>query len=130
MSYLLDTHVWLWLLTEPERLRAEVVERLADSRARVVLSAVSGWEIAIRFSLGHLPLPERPATYVPERMRHSGVEGLAIEHVHALRVAELPPHHRDPFDRLLIAQAQVERLTLVTADEAFDPYDVERISAN
>lgn len=79
---------------------------------------------------GPLPLPELPATYVPVRMRHSGVEGLAIEHVHALRVAAFPPHHRDPFDRLLIAQAQVERLTLVTADEAFDPYDVERISAN
>ncbi len=124
MTFLLDTHVWLWLLADPERIRPDLMARLRDTRIRLVLSAVSSWEIAIKHALGRLPLPEPPERYVPSRMKRSGVEGLAVEHAHALRVASLEHHHRDPFDRLLIAQAQLERLTILTADPVFESYDV------
>jgi PIN domain nuclease of toxin-antitoxin system len=129
VTYLLDTHVWLWLLTDPERIRPELLAELRDGRTRVLLSAASSWEIAIKWAIGRLPLPSPPATFVPARMQRSGVEGLPMTHTHALRVATLPRLHRDPFDRALIAQAQLERLTIVTADRAFDGYDVKLVRA-
>ena len=128
-SYLLDTHVWLWLQTTPERIRPELVDVLADRANTLLLSAASSWEIAIKYRLGKLPLPEPPAEYVPTRMRLSGVSGLPIEHAHALRVGDLPEHHGDPFDRLLIAQAQLLNVPIVTADGQFDAYEVERVAA-
>lgn len=128
-SYLLDTHVWLWLQTTPERLRHEVVDLLGDRANTVLLSAASSWEIAIKYRLGKLPLPEPPAEYVPERMRLSGVTPLPIEHAHALRVADLPEHHADPFDRLIIAQAQLLNVPIVTADGQFVSYEVETVLA-
>lgn len=123
MKFLLDTHCWLWLQTEPGRLPDDLLETLAESSSQRYLSAASAWEIAIKYAVGKLPLPEPPALYVPERMRLSRFEELAVTHAHALAVAGLPPHHRDPFDRVLVAQAQVEGLTLVTADAAIEPYD-------
>lgn len=129
MSYLLDTHVWLWLLTDPARIRADLLSELRFGRTRLLLSAASSWEIAIKWGIGRLPLPDPPATYIPSRMLRSGVEGLPVEHAHALRVAGLPNLHRDPFDRLLIAQAQVERLMIVTVDPVFDAYDVSVVRA-
>jgi len=74
--------------------------------------------------LGKLKLPETPARYVPSRLAGQGMDSLPIEHAHALRVADLPPHHSDPFDRLLVAQAQVERMTLMTADPQMVAYDL------
>lgn len=124
VKILLDTHCWLWLQTDPGRFDAELLGTLADPSSRRYLSAASSWEIAIKYALGKLPLPEPPAVYVPERMRLSRFEGLAVTHTHALAVADLPPYHRDPFDRILVAQARVEELTLVTADAALEPYDV------
>ena len=126
-SYLLDTHVWLWLQTTPERMRQEVVELLADRANTLLLSAASSWEIAIRYRLGKLPLPEPPVDYVPERMRLSGVTALPIEHAHALRVGALPEHHGDPFDRLIIAQAQLLSVPIVTGDGQFAAYEVETV---
>ena len=128
-SYVLDTHVWLWLQTTPERIREEVVDLLADRANTLLLSAASSWEIAIKYRLGKLPLPEPPAEYVPERMRRSGVTALPVEHAHALRVADLPEHHGDPFDRLIIGQAQSLDVPIVTADGQFDAYEVETVAA-
>ena len=128
-SYVLDTHVWLWLQSTPERLRDKVVDLLADRANTLLLSAASSWEIAIKYRLGKLPLPEPPAEYVPERMRLSGVTALPVEHAHALRVADLPEHHGDPFDRLIIAQAQLLNVPIVTADGQFGAYEVETIPA-
>lgn len=125
MRFLVDTHCWLWLQASPERLAREVVSLLEDPDNELLLSAASSWEIAIKYAIGKLRLPEAPDRYVPRRMSASGTRGLAIEHAHSLRVAELPMHHRDPFDRLLVAQAQIEKLTLVTVDPQFDDYDVE-----
>ena len=127
MNFLLDTHCWLWLQSEPGRLPEDLLETLADSTSRRYLSAASAWEIAIKYAAGKLPLPEPPALYVPERMRLSRFEALAVTHAHALAVAALPPHHRDPFDRVLVAQCRVEGLTLVTADAAIEPYDLSMV---
>jgi PIN domain nuclease of toxin-antitoxin system len=79
--------------------------------------------------MGRLELPTPPETLIPEHLRRSGVVGLAIEHAHALRVSALPAHHRDPFDRVLVAQAQVESLAILTADLVFRQYDIEVVDA-
>jgi len=124
MNLLLDTHVWLWLQVSPGRIRPDVLALLHDRGNRLVLSAASAWEIAIKYALGKLALPEPPSDYVSSRLSSGGVESLAVNHRHALRVASLAAHHNDPFDRLLIGQASIERLTIVTADQAFERYDV------
>jgi PIN domain nuclease of toxin-antitoxin system len=92
-----------------------------------VLSAASSWEVAIKVGLGKLELPAPAERFVPEQLAEDGIDALAIEHAHALRVARLPPHHSDPFDRLLIAQAQLERCALLTADPRLYAYDVELV---
>lgn len=127
MRYLIDTHCWLWLQTEPNRFEHELLQDLARPDTERYFSAASAWEIAVKHALGKLPLPQSPAMYVPERMRLSGVRGLDITHAHALAVSELPLHHRDPFDRMLVAQARVEGLTLITADPVFANYEVPGI---
>ncbi|WP_131786397.1 type II toxin-antitoxin system VapC family toxin [Protofrankia symbiont of Coriaria ruscifolia] len=127
--YLLDTQVWLWLLAEPRRLRDDTRDLLTDTANEVLLSAASGWEISIKYRLGKLVLPEPPRSYVPDRMRRTGMTPLAVEHDHVLRVAELPDHHRDPFDRLLVAQAQALDVPLVTADGQLSAYEVKTLPA-
>lgn len=129
MSVLLDTQVFLWLLTRPERLGPKTLSFLEDDRNEMFLFAASSWEIAIKYRLGRLPLPEAPGLYIPDRMRRSGVEALPIAHSHALVVASLEDHHRDPFDRILVAQAQVEGLSLVSADPILARYGVPLIDA-
>jgi PIN domain nuclease of toxin-antitoxin system len=124
MRLLVDTHVWLWLQVAPGRIDAATLALLADPSHDVMLSAASAWELAIKHALGRLVLPAPPAEYVPSRMSRSGISALPVLHAHALRVAELPVHHRDPFDRLLVAQAQYEGLTLVTSDRQLAAYDV------
>lgn len=127
MRVLLDTHVWLWMLTEPARL-GEALDLVSDARNELLLSAASTWEIVIKHGLGRLELPEPPAVYVPDRIRSTQVTPLAIEHSHTLEVAQLPLLHRDPFDRLLVAQARVLRVPVVTADERLAAYDVEVVA--
>lgn len=129
MKLLLDTHCWLWMLAAPERLSAAARRLVAAGENELLLSAASAWEIAIKHTLGKLRLPEPPAAYLPPLMSASGVTPLPVLHGHAFRVADLPPHHRDPFDRLLIAQAQVEGIPILTADPVFSRYDVEVIKA-
>lgn len=125
MGYLLDTHCWLWLQTEPERFPDHLLNRLADRAVDLFLSAASAWEIGIKHAAGRLTLPEPPEVYVPEGMRRTGTRELPVSHAHALAAAALPPHHRDPFDRLLVAQSGIEGLLLVTVDCAIQRYDVE-----
>lgn len=125
MKYLLDTSVWLWSLTASERIRPEGRKLIANGEEEVYLSAVSSWEIAIKWALGKLELPEPAATYVPKRMTEQRIRPLPITHSHALAVSQLPAHHRDPFDRLLVAQAQAEGMVILTADRAFQAYAVE-----
>lgn len=129
MRILLDTQCWLWMLMAPERFSEDSRSLVEASENDLYLSAASAWEIAIKFGLGKLTLPGRPAGLIPELMSRTAVVALPIQHSHALRVADLPAHHRDPFDRLLVAQAQLEDLPLLTADPQFEPYDVKILRA-
>ena len=109
----------------PGRLSARSQTLLVDPENQLFLSSASAWEIAIKYSIGKLPLPLPPADYVPSRMETSGTSALPVLHAHALHVATLPLHHGDPFDRLLIAQARLEDLSILTADRQFADYEVE-----
>jgi PIN domain nuclease of toxin-antitoxin system len=129
MRFLIDTHVFLWLETEPERLAHKARALLEDTANELYLSAVSGWEIAIKHALGKLPLPADPPIYVPARLMRGGFQSLDVTMSHALAVSGLPAFHDDPFDRLLIAQAQVEGLTLVTVDNRISQYPVRVLNA-
>lgn len=117
---LLDTHIFLWWRGEPSRLISAVRGRIATADL-VFVSVASAWEAAIKVASGRLDLPDTMEAGVLA----SGFEKLLIAFSHAERAATLPPHHRDPFDRMLVAQAQAEGLTLVTHDRRLEPYDVE-----
>lgn len=119
-SLLLDTHVVLWWRAASPRMPTAARDAIANADA-VFVSAASAWEVAIKQALGRLRLPDRFATGVEE----SGFEQLAVTFDHAERAGALPPHHSDPFDRMLIAQALEERLTLVTHDRRFEPYGAD-----
>jgi len=127
MTVLLDTHCWLWWVAVPEKLSDNARGQIADKDNTVLLSAASSWEMAVKYSIGKLKLPEPPGAFVPSRLARDRMAALAIEHAHALHVAQLPLHHHDPFDRLLIAQAQVESIPIMTVDRQFEQYDVEII---
>jgi PIN domain nuclease of toxin-antitoxin system len=129
MRILLDTQSWLWMVSAPDRLSAASQALVADADTELLLSAASAWEIAIKESIGKLTLPEPAERYVPSRLASFRTASLPISHNHALRVGVLPMHHRDPFDRILIAQAQIEGLPLLTGDPRMARYDVELISA-
>src|SRR5262245_20056748 len=102
---------------------------VVDKSNEVYFSAATAWEIVIKHALGKLSLPVPPADYVPQRVTALGHLSLPIEQRHTLRVSELPLHHKDPFDRILVAQAQVESMHLVTADRLVTAYDVPFIWA-
>lgn len=129
MRFLIDTNCWLWMVAEPERLSKPSRQRILDVTNERILSAASAWEIALKYSIGKLELPEPPHEFVPNRMASTLTTPLAIQHQHALQAARLPLHHRDPFDRLLIAQALIERIPIMTADRQFKAYGVELIPA-
>ncbi len=129
MRILLDTQCWLWMAAAPDRLSARARALVEDADHDLLLSAASAWEIVIKHALGKLRLPEPPEQYVPSRMIALHTMPLPIEQVHALGAGALPAHHRDPFDRLLVAQARIERLPIMTADAVFDRYDVRVIKA-
>lgn len=119
MSLLLDTHVVLWWLADDPALADEIKARL-DHEPDVYVSAVTIWEVAIKQAIGKLPEPAG----LPERIRDSGFAELPITSQHAITAGRLPPVHRDPFDRMLVAQAQHENLTLVTRDPRCQKYEV------
>ena len=125
MKYLLDTSVFLWSNGALERLNRQATTVLSSKSSEVYLSATSSWEIAIKFALGALRLPSPPLQFIPDALRILSIRSLEISHLHSLAAGALPPHHRDPFDRMLIAQANSEEMVLLTADRVFEKYDVE-----
>jgi PIN domain nuclease of toxin-antitoxin system len=122
VKLLLDTQCWLWWFAQPEQLSEEAITQIADETNELWFSVASVWEIGIKVAIGKLPLPEPPDRYISSRMGQLGVRSLEITATHALRAAALPLHHRDPFDRMLIAQAQLEDMTIVSADAMFKQY--------
>jgi PIN domain nuclease of toxin-antitoxin system len=127
---LLDTNVLLWMQAEPERLGRTARELVEDGANDLLWSAAGSWEIAIKHALGRLELPEPPLDYVPRVMRAQGLNPLPIEHRHALMAGALPAHHRDPFDRILVAQGQAIGVAVMTGDPAFSAYDVDIVPAD
>jgi len=129
VKVLVDTHCWLWALARPEALNTEAAAFLSDGETEVVFSAVSVWEIAIKSALGKLRVSAKGGDSLFDIIESQPVTRLPILHSHARHVASLPLHHGDPFDRLLIAQAQMENLPIMTADDQFLRYEIEVIWA-
>jgi PIN domain nuclease of toxin-antitoxin system len=127
MTVLLDTHAFLWFCQDDPRLRAGAKTVIEDAGNRKLLSVASYWEIAIKAGLGKLTLGEPSGTYITAALSRTGVELLPISLAHATRVETLPPHHRDPFDRLLVAQVLIEAIPIVGVDLIFDAYGVTRL---
>ena len=126
MRLLLDTHACLWFVGGDERLSTRARQMIEDTHNQPVLSTASLWEMAIKISLGKLTLDPPFATFIPQHLRLNGIQLLSIDFRHTVRVAELPFHHRDPFDRLLVAQALTEDMPLLSGDPIFDAYGVIR----
>jgi PIN domain nuclease of toxin-antitoxin system len=127
LNLLLDTNALLWWLNGSERLGGPARSVISNPRNVVYVSAASAWEIAIKLALGKLAVSVYAGNWLPEALRVNRFTALAITVEHALAVEHLPPHHTDPFDRLLLAQAVAENLTIVTADVKFEPYAVPLI---
>lgn len=127
MKLLLDTCTFLWCIEGGAALSDEAKRALVDPSNDVYLSAVSAWEIVVKHALGKLPLPEPPERYVPAQRQMRGIERLPLDEEAALHLLRLPPLHRDPFDRMLICQALMVGLTLVTPDELILRYPVRTL---
>lgn len=125
MKLLLDTHAFLWWVADDERLSARARRAIGDARNEVLVSAVTGWEISVKAALGRLELPDPPDRFVPEQLRANAFGSLAITMSHALAVSRLPAVNQDPFDRLLVAQTLVERLSIVSGDDDIARYPVK-----
>lgn len=131
MTLLLDTHTVLWWLTGDRRLGTVARAAIGSSQTTAWVSAASVWEAAIKVAAGRWRLPKPPADLLSDAaLAHAGFQAIGIRTAHALAAAALPPHHHDPFDRMLIAQAQVDTLTIVTSDPAFGAYDVNVLAAS
>jgi PIN domain nuclease of toxin-antitoxin system len=122
VRFLLDTCTFLWLTANPERLPARIISAIEKSENDLVLSVASAWEISIKYRLRRLDLPDQPNRYIPQRLSEYRIRSLAIGLTHVIEAAAMPLHHNDPFDRLLIGQAVIENLTIITPDAAFLPY--------
>ncbi|MGB3640137.1 MAG: type II toxin-antitoxin system VapC family toxin [Rivularia sp. (in: cyanobacteria)] len=129
MKLLLDTQCWLWWFSEPEKLNEETIEQIVTETNEIWFSVASVWEIGIKVAIGKLPLPEPTLYYISTRMTQLGARMLEITAIHALQAASLPLHHGDPFDRMLIGQAQIEDMTIASADSMFDRYQISLIWA-
>jgi PIN domain nuclease of toxin-antitoxin system len=126
-SLLLDTHAMLWFFWDDPQLSADAKAEIEDADNRKLVSVASCWEVAIKVGLGKLNLGESSRSFLPREIARNNFELLNITLDHATAVEGLPLHHRDPFDRLLIAQAVVENLTVVGGDTAFDAYGIARL---
>lgn len=130
MKLLLDTHVLVWFMAEPTRLDERVVNALREGRASVLISVASWWELGIKHALGRLE-----GAVMPQQLRESWldldtVQEVSIRAEHVYEAVQLPPHHRDPFDRMIIAQARIEGATLISADAFVRLYDVPLMRAD
>lgn len=127
MRLLLDSHAFLWFVLDDPRLGASALGLIGDVRNEILISPATFWEIAIKISLGKYTLRGPFGAFMQDQIAQNGFAILPIGVAHAARVASLPSHHRDPFDRLLIAQAMAEEIPILSADPALDAYAVTRI---
>ena len=127
MNVLLDTHAFLWWIADDVRLSQAARDAISDPDNEILVSAASAWEIAIKVGIGRLTLPAPAKRFVPRQVQRNGFVALPIQLEHALAVEDLPKHHKDPFDRMLVAQARAEKLTLITDDPLIQRYNVETL---
>jgi PIN domain nuclease of toxin-antitoxin system len=127
VTLLLDTHAFLWFCQDDPLLSVSAKELIEDAGNRKLLSVASCWEIAIKAGLGKLKLGEPSAVYIPAALSRTGFQLLPISLTHATAVESLPLHHREPFDRLLVVQATIEAISIVSVDVMFDSYGVSRM---
>lgn len=128
-TLLLDTNVWLWMAAGSDRITPTARALIEDADTELVLSAVSVWELSIKWALGKLPLPVSPEEFVQTTTAQGGMRRLAIEFDHVIKVASLPPIHSDPFDRLLVAQAMCTGLPLLTGARTIGRYGIATVDA-
>lgn len=125
MNILFDTHCWLWWLVEPEKLSQTAIATIQNNQNQLYLSVASIWEIGIKYKLGKLDLPISPEILIPQQMQIDKISSLSISVAHALNASILPSYHKDPFDRMLIAQSQLESMTIINNDSMFNSYNVQ-----
>jgi PIN domain nuclease of toxin-antitoxin system len=124
MKILLNTHTFLRWITDVPEIPATARELISNGHNELYWSAASSWEVSIKYALGRLPLPDAPEKFLPFELAQNRIESLPVIDTHAFQAGQLPRHHRDPFDRMLIAQAQVESLVLLSNDPQLRLYDV------
>lgn len=117
----------LWSVAEKHKLNSRAAHLLSAGTSVLYLSSATAWEIALKYACGRLPLPMEPAAFLPEVIRGMGMHTLDITLLHAIEAGRPPKHHRDPFDLMLIAQANVEGLTLLTGDRIFEKYKMDHV---
>jgi PIN domain nuclease of toxin-antitoxin system len=127
MRILIDTHVFIWWTSDSQKLSFTVYNLLTNPKIQVILSVVSIWEMQIKLSLGKLQLKTALPELVEDEVKQNRIELLPLVLSHIYALSNLPNYHRDPFDRLLIAQAKREELVIISIDEKFDGYDIERL---
>ena len=127
MRYLLDTHTFLWMMADPASLSLGVSEIIREKGNSLYMSAASGWEIALLWQLNRLELPDEPQRFIPEALQKLTVLPLPIGFLTAISAALLPLIHRDPFDRIIIAEAMKEKMIILTKDKTFGKYGVQSV---
>ena len=125
MKLLLDTHAFLWWITDDPQLSTKARELISGSHNTMYWSAANSWEVSIKYALGRLPLPETPEEFLPVELVKNRIESLSVIDTHAFQAGRLPRHHADPFDRMLVAQAQIESLGILSNDRKLTHYDVD-----
>lgn len=128
MKYLLDTHIFLWWITDNTKLPRNMRDLIGDKSNELFLSSASIWEMMIKSKLNKIDLPDDPKAYLKEQVEINSINILNISMAHSLETFDLPVIHKDPFDRMLIAQARVEKLTLMTTDSFIKQYEVNTVS--
>ena len=127
MNLLLDTHTFLWFIAGDSSLSKAARSAIEDLNNNLYLSVASVWDLAIKVSIDKLELSEPFETFIPEQLAENGIELLDISVEHAAQIVSMPFHHRDPFDRLIAAQANVEKMTLLSVDGVFDSFGINRL---
>ena len=127
MRCLLDTHAFIWLVTDDPRLSGTARKYILDGRTRLYLSSASVWEIIIKCTIGKLTLPGTPEHFISRQLTLNQIEELPITFKHAFHIHQLPDIHKDPFDRMLVAQSVAEKLPIITIDPIISRYDIKTI---
>ncbi len=125
MQYLIDTHVLIWWMTSDNRLSTTAKDLIKSHRNNIYWSVASSWEVSIKYALGKLEFDEPPENLIPSELDKNHIETLAIMNNHAFLAGQLPAHHKDPFDRMLVAQARIESLGVISNDSKFKFYDAD-----